>query len=102
MHRWNLFRQRSKTKAERRHAIRRFAQRFPKELTNHEYDELVRQIQSGRAKFIEKQSNRVSVFEVKTSGITAIAIYDKSRKTIITFITPEMAAEEGNGPIKLD
>lgn len=100
MKRWNLLRHRSKTDAEKKHAMRRFAQRFPRELTSLEYDFLVKHIQDGKAKFIEKQSNRVSVFQVKINEVTAIAVYDKSRKTIITFLNEEMADGQ-NGPISL-
>lgn len=91
---------RSKAVAEKRHAMRRFAQRFPRELTDDEYNSLIKQIQSGKARFIEKQSNRISIFQVKIEDITAIAVYDKSRKTIITFLNKEMANGR-NGPISL-
>ncbi len=101
MRRWNSLRNKNKARSEKKHARRRFAEHFDKELSNHDYDTLVKQIKDNKAEFVEKQSNRVSVFKVKTGDITAIAVYDKSRKTIITFITEEMA-KSGIGRIQLD
>jgi len=80
----------SKVQLEKRHAMRRYAQRFDQELTEQEYNLLIQQIQNQEAKFIEKQSNRVSIFEVNIHNECPIAIYDKLRQTIITFITKDM------------
>jgi hypothetical protein len=91
---------RSKNKADtqRKHAMRRFTERFSKELRDCEYDLIIKHIQTNQAKFIEKQSNRLSVFKVRVENINAFAVYDKQRKTIVTFINETMAIE-GNGPI---
>lgn len=46
-------------------------------------------IHNGTAKFVEKQSNRVTVFDVEIRGIEARVVYDKERKSIITAVTPD-------------
>jgi hypothetical protein len=79
----------SKAKSQKRHAARRLHERFDIQIKQHEYQELVRQIQSGQAKFIEKQSNRVKVLEVELRGIKIRVCYDKQRKTIITALPAE-------------
>lgn len=48
------------------------------------HDELVRQIQDGRAKFLSRQSNRLTRFLVDLHGIPTVACYDKHRKLIVT------------------
>ena len=40
--------------------------------------------------FVEKQSNRVSVFCVTYKEVDIIAVYDRVRKLIITVIEPEV------------
>ena len=37
-----------------------------------------------KAKFIEKQANRVSLWEVDFAGKKVVAVYDKSRHTVVT------------------
>jgi hypothetical protein len=81
---------RSKRKAQKAHARRRAAERFGICLTNESYRDLVRQIQSNQAKFVEKQSNRVTLWEVDFAGKKAVAVYDKSRHTVITLWDKEI------------
>lgn len=75
-----------KDKQQRQHAKFRALQHFGVDLSNKEYDDLVSQITNGTAKFIEKQSDRVSVFLVVMRGTAVKAIFDKKRNTIVTFL----------------
>ena len=70
----------SKKRRQTSHAKRRFKQRLGRVLTNKLTNEIIKAIQTGKAEFVEKQSNRVSKFEYNDWVI----IYDKNRKTIIT------------------
>jgi len=76
----------SKTKAERIHARVRLAVRYG--LESSALDEAVKQIQGGRAHFIESQSHRVSVFDVELRGKQVRVVYDKERGQLITALPP--------------
>jgi hypothetical protein len=81
---------RSKAESQRAHACRRASERYDLQLSDEKLASLVRQIMTGRAQFIEKQSNRVSIFQVDVEGRHAFVAYDKHRKSIITFLTHDM------------
>lgn len=70
----------------RSHAKRRAFERYGMSLNRKDIDEMVHQIQSGKAIFIEKQSIRVSKFAVVVRDTKMVAIYDKVRKTIVTVL----------------
>lgn len=79
----------SKVKAQRRHAQKRAAERFGLFLNRDQLNALVKQIQTGYALLVEKQSNRVSVWRVSLpDGGSANVVYDKQRHTIVTFLPP--------------
>lgn len=80
---------RHKRKAQQRHARRRASERLGVRLSKHDIAEICKQITSGKARLIEKQSNRVSVFEVMVAGQQTHAVYDRQRKTIVTFLHPD-------------
>lgn len=71
------------------HCIRRFRERFGIELHEHQYYEMVKQITSGHALFIDKQSNRVSRFWVELEGQRFAVAYDRLRSKIVTVLMPE-------------
>lgn len=71
------------------HAKHRMARRFGIHITDAQYADLVYQITSGKAWFIERQSNRVSKFWVFLEGKQIPVVYDKMRKTIVTVLLPE-------------
>ena len=79
----------SKDKAERRHAFARFAERFGCGLSNETYNEMIRQIQDGRATFLHKQSNRVTVWRLIYEGKFVRVAYDRDRHNIVTFMPEE-------------
>lgn len=93
----------SKRVSEGRHAQRRAAQRYDLHLTQADLDKIVGDIQHGRAAFVERQSNRVTVWDVVLVermpdlvsgalsaehhfGTVARVIYDKQRKQIVSFL----------------
>lgn len=78
-----------KKEAQEIHARRRAMTRFGVTFGPGRQAEAIRQIQAQEAKFLDRQSNRVTVWEVVVEGNTLIAIYDASRKSIATVLTPE-------------
>jgi len=80
----------SKSTNQKRHARRRAAERYELDLHQDAQAAIVRAIQGGEARFIRKQSQRVSVWEVEHGGRRLPVVYDKKRKTIVT-VLPEAA-----------
>lgn len=80
-----------RTKAEQqiRHCSRRFCERFGIYLDNNTQHKIIQQIQKGKAKFVERQSLRITVFEIEIEGELVKIVYDKIRKTIVTALYPE-------------
>lgn len=72
------------------HAIRRARERFDFSLDYATYQKIGDQIRAGNAKFVERQSNRISLFEVELNGESCVAVYDRKRHTVVTFLTMEM------------
>lgn len=91
-----LGRSNQKRKAQQKHAVRRFAQRHGEFVGQDRFLEMVHSIQEGRATFIEKQSNRVSVFDVALGEKIVRVVYDKHRKTIVTAL-PDSARTDSGG-----
>ena len=89
-----------KSGAQRSHAKARYSSRFDEELSDAAYDDMVWQIQYGKAKPVARQSHRVTVFKVKVlkddggyrDGRVTV-VYDKKRQTIVTVLTNEMCEE---------
>ena len=69
-------------------------------LNRHQHAELVKQIQTGQARFIEKQSNRVSVWAVKHEGSEIRVIYDKTTKNIVTALPSQAWDAWVRSPVK--
>jgi catabolite regulation protein CreA len=82
-------RKRDKKYDQRIHFKKRVKQRYDLEINRFVYQQLVDQIQDGQAEFIQKQSNRISVFWVMYDDIRIRVIYDKSRKTLVTALPPD-------------
>jgi hypothetical protein len=75
----------NKKKQQESHAKRRFRERFGVNLTHDQHDLLLKQISTNRAKFIERQSNRITVWEVTLStGEKAQVVHDSKRHLIVT------------------
>ena len=73
----------SKRKAIKSHFQRRSLERIGVLLDD---KELVKKIQANELEFVERQSNRVSVFRYKFCEKSYRLVYDKTRKQIITIL----------------
>lgn len=76
----------SKAKCQTIHARRRAIERYGVEL---DVKAAVMQIKTGIARFLEKQSLRVSVFEIVQNGVIFPVVYDRYRQTIVTCLPQE-------------
>lgn len=79
--------------AQRDHCKRRFRERYGIDFNRHVRREFVKLIQHNQCHFIEKQSNRVSVWDVIYGGQVFRVVYDKERKNIVT-VFPDAHVEE--------
>lgn len=84
----------TKAKCQQLHAIKRAASRYGIDLTESTYEGLCRRIKNSEGKFIRKQSNRVSVWEINCQSKKVLVTYDKIRHTIVTFLPPESNIEQ--------
>lgn len=84
----------TKRELQKKHAKRRFSTRLGITLTQELHNFLVRKIQKGEAVKIEKQSNRISLWEVPTPNMfpeypeiqELRVIYDSNTKNIVTLL----------------
>ena len=85
-----MFRQKvSKHKTIKKHAKERAGERFGIIFDQKTHDEVIKIIQDGKAKFVERQSNRITLFDVFIDGKECRVVYDKERKTIVTFLNKD-------------
>lgn len=82
---------RNKEQCQNVHARRRFIQRFGIPLTKELKAKLLDLIYAGHAQFIEKQSNRISLFDmnIPDNGTKIRVVYDKIRHNIVSVLYPE-------------
>lgn len=78
----------SKLTAERIHAKRRARERLGINLNRFARRELVKRIMTGKCRCLYRQSHRVSVFRDTINNREIDIVYDKTRHTIITFLSP--------------
>jgi hypothetical protein len=78
----------TKKAAQNIHAKRRAKSRFGAELTTKDIRQIVTDIQNQaeNVAFVKSLSNRVSVWEISMFENKALALYDKKRKRIATFL----------------
>jgi hypothetical protein len=69
-----------------RHARRRARERYGLDLQDHEVRGLANRIKRGAARFIAKQSNTKSIFEIDAFGKTLPVVYNKAKGVIATFL----------------
>lgn len=77
-----------KGKAQQRHAVKRLAERHGIFVSRESYEDLVQKIQNGKARFIDKQSCRISRYVVRCQGQDIFVAYDCHRHTIVTVLPP--------------
>lgn len=83
----------NKKTSQKIHAIKRYKERFGTRLSNGVYFKLTALVRSGAATTIIKQSNRVSIRKIEFESKSYFFVYDRKRKTIVTFLTEEMVSE---------
>jgi hypothetical protein len=89
----------SKAVAMKRHTARRAAERFGMGVN---MDDLARLIQQKQGRFVERQSVRVTVWDVEYKGTTLRVVYDKKRGMPVTVLNTWMGrqtAEQTTGPL---
>lgn len=74
----------SKRKRQLAHATRRASLRYGFPLTKNDNLNIVRMIIDGKGRHLERQSNRVSVWEVEYNEQKMKVVYDRNRKVIVT------------------
>ena len=78
---------RSKVEGQREHAAVRSLERYGVWLDRSHQREIILQIQSGRdATFLERRSNRVSIWQVIYHGRPMRVVYDKKRHSLATVL----------------
>lgn len=80
------------TKAEAQviHAKRRAFERYGVQLNRKTYHAMVRMIQSGKALFIRRRSNRVSLFYLVYQERAFKVVHDSKRHRIVTFLNDNL------------
>lgn len=76
----------TKSLAQYCHAKKRAFERLRMQLTPDRHRRLVYDIQNNRLEFVDRQSNRVSRWRFWFNGKESFVIYDKKRKSIVTFL----------------
>lgn len=85
-----------KAKNMKHHAKMRAFQRFGIRLDENTHNQIIKKIQKGEAQFIEKQSNRISLFWVDYNEMKLKIVYDKERKLIVTVMGREEWCDDDN------
>lgn len=94
---WQRFRTGDKKRAEIKHALRRAMERYGLHLTEQDLNLIRKAIQAGASQCVNKQTWRVSVHDLRYMDTDIRVVYDKERKSIVSFLTHEMGVwEEGN------
>lgn len=79
----------TKTEACRVHAKRQAYRRYGIFLNGEDLRSLVNEIHNGRALFITRKTASRSCWKITWCGYDLVAIYDRSRKVIVTFLPPD-------------
>ena len=61
-------------------------QRYGWQLNKHELNLIAKRVQRGDGTFVERQSNRVTVWDIEIKGEIARIVYDSQRHQIVTFL----------------
>lgn len=76
----------SKKESESIHAILRGVERYGCLLSRSDLHRIVKKIQSKDGMFIEKKTNRVTIWDVEYNKTIFKVVYDKKRKMVVTFL----------------
>jgi len=87
---------RNKKKQQTVHAVQRAAERYDVEDARLIIPALVWKIQHNEGKLLERQTNRVSLWNVEYADTTYRVVYDCNRGTIASFLPPQQEGSNGN------
>lgn len=73
-----------KSESQEEHFRRRMRERFGVSVDQNTYSQFVRIIQGNQARFVERQSGRITVWDINFQGETLRVVYDKNRKKVVT------------------
>ena len=76
----------TKARSQFLHSANRMYERFGVTMGKHMFREFVTDIQQGRAEFVQRRSNRVTLWRIVHEGHPIVCVYDKLRKTIVTVL----------------
>ncbi len=76
----------SKKQSQKTHASRRAYERYGLRLSDNDFEDIKRLIQGGSATIVQKQSLRVSVFDLDFKETKVRVVYDKDRKQVVSFL----------------
>jgi hypothetical protein len=82
-------RRKSKAKCQQAHARKRAMERYGIDLSRAKQEEIIGLIKANKAQFVEKQSNRITVFRVVLDDKMFRVVYDKQRKSLVTVLPQE-------------
>ena len=83
----------NKQKSLRRHARRRCWQRYAIVLNEDLRRRIIGEIQAGSGRFIQRQSNRITVWAVSCGDGELRVVYDSRRHEIVTVLPPAQENE---------
>lgn len=76
----------AKKQGQHKHAARRAEERYGLHYNKAVRQSLIGKIQSNNGKFVEKKTNRITIWLVEHEGAEYMVAYDKIRKNIATFL----------------
>lgn len=79
----------NKAKCQHRHFCRRLLERYGVEAGASMAQEIARKIRQGKGKFLDRQSNRVTIWSVEVNGVDMRVVYDKERHQVVTALPRE-------------
>lgn len=79
-----------KSTSQRIHFRERLYQRFGYDIDDVTYEAIIKKIRSNKAKFVYRQSNRLTVWIVDCNGAPIKVVYDSHSKTLVTALLPSM------------
>ncbi len=79
----------SKAEQQRKHAFRRSRERVEGKITQNDYVQIIKMIQTGKACFLERQSNRVTLWILVYRDEPVRVVYDKVRSQVVSFLPIE-------------
>ena len=77
-----------KGKLQKRHFCRRMKERFGVSVSSNVYQQFVKIIQKQQATFVERQSLRVTVWDINYENETIRVVYDSKRQKVVTALYP--------------